>query len=1033
MRKGRRAGTLAVAVAAAAAALAAAAGVARADPSAVLTAGAAGARVWTDGRFNVVELTGPGASVVVDQPETGRATLSADAIVVWISPEPGGPADARQVEVALLGHARISQDGRDRTQGELWVPTTPVHGSVTLVGERANGPDTDSQTYARAVALRRAEMPVPSTTATAPAATTTTTTPTTATTTETAAATVPSVPLRQRPAVPGGVVELPPAVPADAPKQGPLPGRSVSVDRADFDRTYAADGTLAAVLSGGVTVRYRDEKRDLTEFVAQQAVLFTDLKDADLKALGGAGGTGGAGGRNPVMDHVVSAYFEGDVRVYVTPAAASRNELRLRAARVYYEFATDRAVLTEVVLHTVDAQKGIPIFIRADALRQKSQTEFSADGARFASSAFATPTYDLRAGHAEVQTEDTGDPRLGERVSYQARDVTLDAFGLPVFYLPVAAGTMTARGGAFRGIEPVLSSSQFGPGVRTKWGLFESLGLPPPEELDASYDLDYHGKRGAEVALDGVYAGGGATELTKQPTAFAGDFHVDVVPDDIGTDVLGSSRRNETPADKFRGRAVSEKTFDLTRGWQVQARLGYDSDSNFLPEWKPGEYENALPVDESIYLVNRDGSGFATALAEFQPNRVVTTADAEQANREISRLPELQYDRVGDSLLGDRLTFYSENSAAGLKYVRNEQSLAQQGFYPGVEPGIPGYAYNGDPGQTTYRGDSRQEVDLPFDLGPVKVVPYAFGRYTVYNQGNDTYLRPNSAKAVPAAVAVGPDQNRLLVGAGAKVSTDFWKTDDAAESDLFDVHRLRHVVSPSVNLFASAQTVDQSRVFVYDQDVDAANDVQAMQIDLLQRWQTKRGGPGRWRSVDVLTLDLYANLFANQPTQRIRDPADFRSVFFDTRPETSIPRNTANADATWRISDTTAVLANYSQNLDYDRVAFAAIGVAVQRDARLSYYLGTRYIAALGSDYANFEVNYELDRKYTLAASEGIDLAQSRNINYAVSLLRKFDNFQAGINLFYNEATGDKGVSVTFQPFGLSRGVGSGQLTQPQQ
>src|SRR5262249_27600836 len=157
------------------------------------------------------------------------------------------------------------------------------------------------------------------------------------------------------------------------------------------------------------------------------------------------------------------------------------------------------------------------------------------------------------------------------------------------------------------------------------------------------------------------------------------------------------------------------------------------------------------------------------------------------------------------------------------------------------------------------------------------------------------------------------------------------------------VHRLRHVIEPEINLFTSAQTVDQQNLFIYNENVDAVNDISAVEFALRQRWQTKRGGPGRWRSADFFTLNVSADLFANQPDMRFRDPVDFRGQFFSTMPETSLARNAVNADSQWRLSDTTTVLADFSENLDKFRIATASVGVAVQRDERLTYFIGQRY------------------------------------------------------------------------------------------
>jgi len=219
-------------------------------------------------------------------------------------------------------------------------------------------------------------------------------------------------------------------------------------------------------------------------------------------------------------------------------------------------------------------------------------------------------------------------------------------------------------------------------------------------------------------------------------------------------------------------------------------------------------------------------------------------------------------------------------------------------------------------------------------------------------------------------------------------------------------------------------------LFIYDPGVDAINDVQAIQLAVRQIWQTKRGGPGRWRSVDVFTFDVYADLFANQPAAQFRDPTDFRGLYFSSLPEASLPRNSINADALWRISDTTAILSDMSENLDYCRLATASIGLAVQRDERLSYFFGLRYIGDLDSDLATAQVNYEISRKYSVSLTQSFDFGQSQDVNYSFSLIRKFDRFSASLQAYYDQASHQSGVSFSVQPFGL-RGLGSNQLTQP--
>ncbi len=632
--------------------------------------------------------------------------------------------------------------------------------------------------------------------------------------------------------------------------------------------------------------------------------------------------------------------------------------------------------MTDVVFHTVDPKKQLPIFMRAAKLRQLSLDEFNFDSVELTDSAFAAPTYSIRASHAYVRSEETGNAVEGARVTFEADNTTINALGIPFFYFPALSGTMNTKGLPLRTVS-FNNDTDFGTGIRTRWGLFETIGVVPPKDLDVSYTLDYLNRRGPGAGVDGTYSGGFVSDTTRQPWNFQGDLRSYFV-DDHGTDVLGAARSDEKPTDAIRGRVIYEHSHYFPDDWEAQIRLGYVSDSNFMAQWFNDEYINSMALDDSFYLKHTHDSEAFSFLVQADLSRAISNADEEQQNREVSRLPELSYNRVGDSLASDRLTFFSENSASELKFVRNTQSLAQQGFYPGVEPGLASYAYTGDPGRTTTRGDFREELDLPLSAGTFKVVPYVFVRDTPYSQGVIPSRNPPNHNILPAYVQTSGALNRLMAGGGMRLTTSFWKVDNTVESDLLDLHRIRHVIEPEINMFASTSNVDQNRIFIYDPQVDGLNDITAVQLALRQRWQTKRGGPGRWRSVDVFTLNMYLNYFGNQPSNRFRDPVDFRGLYFYGNPEASVARNSANMDATWRVSDSTAILTDVEQNLDKVRLATAAIGLAIQRDQRLSYFVGARYIADLDSNIVTVEATYKLDEKYSLSASQSFDLRRAK-------------------------------------------------------
>ncbi|HEX8915648.1 MAG TPA: LPS assembly protein LptD [Humisphaera sp.] len=513
--------------------------------------------------------------------------------------------------------------------------------------------------------------------------------------------------------------------------------------------------------------------------------------------------------------------------------------------------------------------------------------------------------------------------------------------------------------------------------------------------------LDYFGDRGPAAGVSARYQGGDVAEGSGQPWSFEGGLRSYFVYDH-GYDQVGRATPQPPPGEEFdsrlRGHILFEHQHVLPDHWQAQIRAGWVSDQEFLEQWFPKYFDRELPHDVSVYLKRQQDTEAFTLLLQVQPNDVVTTADLMQEQFEVEHFPEIGYRRIGDDL-GGIATFYSENTVAGLHFQRTRYSLAEQGFVGAINTGLPSLGTTGVTDDTVWRGDFRQEVTFPFSAGPLRVVPYVMGRYTAYTDS-------------PEHGTV----HRLFGGVGARVSTAFWKVDDLAESELFDIHRLRHVIEPQVNVFTSASTYDRNDVFVYDERVDSINDVSAVQFGVQQRWQTYRGGPGRWRSVDFLTLNVEAVLFANQPNDAALNPRGFRGLFFNSLPEASVPRNAINADLTWRVADTTAILADVSWNADRSKLATASVGIVAQRDERLSYYVGTRYIDEINSNITTVAIDYQLSSKYNLSIAQAFDFGLGENVVSSVGVIRKFDTFFLVLRAFHNETTDQSGVSFNITP-----------------
>lgn len=963
------------------------------------------AYTWNDSKTTVLQLQGP---VKI---EADGQTLSADQAVLWLTPLPDTAGEQEQAQVALIGDASVKQpaEGIQRSGKDLLVTLT-VRASVRVTADDRLAKDlSDSALYREAAALR---------------------------TTVSAASEPTSVPVTTAPAEPSpeptsaepGAAETSPVEPLPGGEEGvvlapgrggrgqraivrrppptanptPSPEQPVQVHADQATETTESDGTAAVVLAGHVSLRQRRVNGDYIELSAERVVVFTDVHPDALDRAGGITNSG---------DHVKSAYLEGDVRIDYTPASGIKPEQRLDGNRVYYDFATDRAILTDAILHTTEPLTHIPVVIRADVVRQLAHGEYTATNAQLSTSNFLDPSYSVKTEKVYVHQVQPVAPTDQAHADFIAEGDTMQMFGFPVFYWPRIAGSIDNDEVPLRTIQ-IGNSNRFGVDVQTTWGLFESLGKPHPRGLDLSYVADYFSKRGPAVGFNASYDGGFITDTDKQPWNFEGKFK-GIFVYDHGEDILGGDRTDVHPPTDYRGQFLYEHQHFFPDGWQAQLRLGYTSDPTFLEEYYPQECFTGPQRNVSAYFKRQNDTEVITFDTEVNTTRWVTTSDQQQEQFDIERLPEIGYHRVGDPLGDDTFTYFGDTSLSRLRFAKSHASLADQGFV-GISPGIPAEGFTGTVSSPTYRADTRQEIDYPLNVDQFKVVPFVLGRYTAYSNSPENDVK-----------------NRLFGGVGVRVTTEFWKVDDSAESELFDIHRVRHIIEPEVNLFTSATTVDRSHVFIYDDNVDAINDITAAQVALHQRWETKRGAPGRERSVDFLDVNFYGNFFANQPPKDQVPLSNFRGLFFPSDPEASIARDSVNADATWRISDTTAFLSDAQINLDSGTLATASVGLAVQRDERLSYYVGTRYIEPLNSNITTFSANYQLTAKYALQFSQSFDFGQGKNVDTNITISRDFDRLIAEFTFYHDSSTDESGFRFNLFPSDLPQAGSAARYLAP--
>ena len=270
------------------------------------------------------------------------------------------------------------------------------------------------------------------------------------------------------------------------------------------------------------------------------------------------------------------------------PTAA---EQRLEANRCYYEFATDRAILTDVVIHTVNPQPPIPVIIRAKKVRQLAEGEFSAEKVQISTSSFARPTFGVGADRIYVR-EDLGEGKTDGRVEYDARDATLRVFDTPVFYWPHLSGVADNNEGILRNIglghqTGLGTGGAAGPGAVPDAGAAAAARTWTPSTRSATSPT-----AAPSPGWTRNYLGGFVTDTTKQASNFEGQFKSFFVYDQGSDDIGRPLPVNPDEHYRLRGYAQFEHQHFFPDGWQFQFRGNWVSDQEFLEQYYPRRFDD---------------------------------------------------------------------------------------------------------------------------------------------------------------------------------------------------------------------------------------------------------------------------------------------------------------------------------------------------------------------------------------------------------------------------------------------------------
>ncbi len=742
---------------------------------------------------------------------------------------------------------------------------------------------------------------------------------------------------------------------------------------------------------------------------------------------------------------ILGVYLEDNVMVSV-------NDYTIRAPKVYYDNQFNKASILQAVMYAYDIKKQLPIYIRAQELRQESRSQWTANDATLTTSAFFEPHISLAAeklifnveqpeqpasgaagtgampglpgtepvAQTQPATGPAGDKpanqtpmqamgfstgatdQSGPKYTFEAKNTQLKVGQTPVFVWPSLKGDPTTQT-PNRGVQ-VGYSNRRGPLLETKWDVFALTGQEPIDGVDASANFDYMGRNGPGFGLE-----------TGWETAHSyGTFNGYLLAYDTGYDSLGN--RNDVNFDgDQRGFLDLQHRELLSEELEASVEVGYGGGKTFLERYFIDEADLSKPYETSLYLKHQKADQAFTFLAKYDVNNAKQQTQVLQTpGYTVDKLPELGYYRVGTNLWDDRLTYYTENRLTSMRArpgtdtpsdrgFTDAQSLAQFGFLS-TTSWDQYYESLGVPTRDIARLDSRHEIAAPFKMGFLDASPYAAGRLTAYDSEFRDYLANDQY-----------NQYRLWGSVGTRLSTKFSRSYDNVDSRLLDINRVRHIAEPNADFFMTGSTVPDGNIPIYDPDVEGIQNSSGFKAGLRNTLQTQRGGNGRWRSVDWLVVNtdyIKQNSTANNNQTLAR--------YFSYQPEYSTGGDHFHSDVLWAISDSLSSTGEITYNMEDDYVSQYRGGLVMQHDASLSTFIDYNKVDRIGSDLMGFGFNYKLTPKYHITYRQTYDFDYGQMRGIELSIVRKLQQFRIVVITRYDTINDELVFGFSFIPEGMS-------------
>ncbi|TWU08219.1 LPS-assembly protein LptD [Stieleria varia] len=787
-----------------------------------------------------------------------------------------------------------------------------------------------------------------------------------------------------------------------------------STETPEITNTFIPEtGENIMVARGGVTVRIDDVAAQLPSGEIMNFGTVTLSADRIVgwfppireMLRGGEGISGGEG----------ELYLEGDI-------VFRQGERIIYAESMYYNVVRETGmVLNAEAITTVPEFEGV-VRLKADVLQQVASGNFVAFDAAITTSRLGVPRYWLQSEQLRLtQRMETGvDERTGRPTISREPFVTSDnnfvfISGVPLLYWP-RFSTRLERPAFYLTDVKINNDNAFGTQVMLEWDLFQLFGFNnPPKGVDWRLSTDYLSDRGPAVGTSLDYTLPGLLGL---PGPVRGMFDAWVIDDD-GNDRLGQGRLDLPPEETVRGRALMRHRHYLPADFELIGELGWISDRNFLEQYLEQEWDQ--DVDHRTAL----------RLRKYHHNQMIDLSASVQTNDFFAMtedLPRLDHYLLGASILGDRVT-WSMNNRVGYQRLN-----------PAAAPTNPAEAatYFPLPGEVDRQGivaSTRQQLSTTIPVGPVNVRPIASFEAAHYGEAAD-----------------GDSLTRLLGQGGVTMSMQMQRIDPTIQSSLLNLRGIAHRLEWTAEYWYADSDTNLDELPLYDPlDDDSqeqfrrrfigdlfggtlpdqfdprlhalrqntqrwvtgpsdviADDLQQFRVGLNQRFQTKRGLPGRERIVDFLQLDMQTTFFANE------NDVNFGESIGPT-----------TYDARYHIGDRFSLLSDgYFEWFDNGLRSVSA-GIRSSRPGIGDWYVGLMSLEGpISSTVARSSVDYRMNEKWIFSGGTTYDFGATGNVGQSFGLTRIGESALIRLSVNVDSGRDNVGFKFLIEPRFFARNLG---------